>query len=194
MFQSSYKAGRVAYRDRVWRNILGYNRSGADDAAVSDRDAGQDATTEADPDVVADFYRPGGSDGGKAPWLLPGSVLKGPAAGLGIEWQSIRVHNEHLPRDQCIIADFDPIVADDPRSMHQRIFTQGYIAFGSHIEHGSEVRGSSFGHTNSRRGFTPVKVKAKSSFQICGLVNDRVLGNCSGIPIPRQSTGGGHVS
>src|SRR3954468_24634765 len=50
------RPSRISADDRVWRDIFGDDAPTPNDAAVSDRHAGQDDRVEADPDVVADAH------------------------------------------------------------------------------------------------------------------------------------------
>ena len=47
-------ARRISHHDRVWRDILGYDRAGCDDGAGTDIAPGQDDGAMPDPGVVAD--------------------------------------------------------------------------------------------------------------------------------------------
>ena len=88
---------------------------------------------------MADADRPRLADLVQRPLGMPSGCLEPPAPGPDFGRRPMIVHQHRIPRDQTIIADLDPCVADDSRPVHQSESADGHPGFPPQVEHDSQV-------------------------------------------------------
>src|SRR5437899_445760 len=109
---------RIARHDCKWRHLFPDYRASTDDRSFAYRDPRQNADVKADPDVWANMNGFSRNICRGDPRSAARHQFQFAPALISRDGDTICVHENHVPRDQTIIADGNFRITDDARSIH----------------------------------------------------------------------------
>src|SRR5581483_4370699 len=105
-----------------------------------------------------------------------------------IERTPITVHQNHVPGNQSVSADFHGGITDDPCSMHESIVTETHATAPPNVEHRAQIDRRPAADLHSHRLLAPVTVETEGRLHVGRLIDPHIRGNRAWIPVPGESS------